>query len=133
MAPAHWHSSQSQYVWLYTTTCADFTDKDDDGKIVHDIIPNDIPSDIETHENVPLPTLQDNELDSNVENELHLESGSEFLQQRDNVELTDPAPESRYNLRQRNRLNPYTFSGKVSEKWLEAPRRSMKCPFANSR
>jgi hypothetical protein len=36
---------------------ADFTDTDDDGKIVHDIIPNNIPSDLQTHKNIPLPPL----------------------------------------------------------------------------
>jgi hypothetical protein len=39
---------------------ADFTDTDDDGKIVHDIIPTDIPSDIEQlFENQHLLLLRD--------------------------------------------------------------------------
>jgi hypothetical protein len=58
-----------------------------------------------------------------VEDEPHTETEP---QQWDNVATVDPVPESRYNLRNKNRLNPYTFSGKVSEKWLEAPRRNRK-------
>ncbi len=56
----------------------------------------------------------------------HTETKPQLLQQRDNVPAVDPVPDSRYNLRNKNRQNPYTFSGKVSEKWIEAPRRNRR-------
>ncbi len=67
------------------------------------------------------------ELESDVEDRPHIETEPQLPQQRDNVLTVDPVPESRYNLQNKNRLNPYTFSGKVSEKWIAAPRRNRKC------
>ncbi len=59
---------------------------------------------------IPSPV---DKLDSNVENP-HTETEPQLIQQRDNVSTVDPVPESKYNLRNKNRQNPYTFSGKVS-------------------
>jgi hypothetical protein len=98
-----------------------------DGRKVHDIIPNDIPPNAQTFDDIPIPPMRDNELESDVEDRPHTETEPQLPQQRDNVLTADPVPESRYNLRNKNRLNPYTFSGKVSEKWIEAPRRNRKC------
>ena len=72
---------------------------------------------------IPSPTEK---LDSNVEDKPHTETEPQLIQQRDNVSTVDPVPESKYNLRNKNRQNPYTFSGKVSEKWTEAPRRNRR-------
>ena len=72
---------------------------------------------------IPSPT---DKLDSNVEDKPHIETEPQLIQQRDNVSTVDPVPESKYNLRSKNRQNPYTFSGKVSEKWTEAPRRNRR-------
>jgi hypothetical protein len=66
------------------------------------------------------------ELESDVEDWLHIETAPQLSQQRDNVPTVDPVPGPRYNLRNKNRQNPYTFSGKVSEKWTEAPRRNRR-------
>jgi hypothetical protein len=61
-----------------------------------------------------------------VEDRPHTETEPQLPQQRYNVLTVDPVPESRYNLRNKNRLNPYTFSDKVSEKWIEAPCRTRR-------
>jgi hypothetical protein len=97
-----------------------------DGRNIHDIVPNDIPPNVQIFDDIPLPRAQDNELDSDVEDKPHTETEPQLPQQRDNVLTVDPVPECRYNLRNKNRLNPYTLSGKVSEKWLEAPHRNWK-------
>jgi hypothetical protein len=97
-----------------------------DGRNIYDIIPNDIPPNVQTFDDIPLPPTADNELDSDVEDRPHTETEPQLPQQRGNVLTVDPVPESRYNLRNKNRLNPYAFSGKVSEKWTEAPRRNRK-------
>jgi hypothetical protein len=74
-----------------------------------------------------LDKIKDNQLESDVEDRPHTETEPQLSQQRDNVLTADPVPESRYNLRNKNRQNPYTFSGKVSEKWTEAPHRTRRC------
>ena len=99
-----------------------------DDRNVLDIIPNDIPPNAQTLYDIPRLPTKDNILESDVENRPHTETEPQLPQQRDNVLTVDPVPESRYNLRNKNRLNPYTFSGKVSEKWIEAPRRNMRRP-----
>jgi hypothetical protein len=68
----------------------------------------------------------DTHLESDVEDRPHTETEPQLSQQRDNVLTVDPVPESRYTLRNKNRQNPYTFSGKVSEKWTEAQRRTRR-------
>jgi hypothetical protein len=70
---------------------------------------------------------KDTQLESDVEDRPHIATEPQLSQQRDNVLTADPVPESKYNLRNKNRQNPYTFSGKVSEKWTEAPRRTRRC------
>jgi hypothetical protein len=70
--------------------------------------------------------IRDIQLESDVEDRPHTETEPQLPQQRDNVLTVDPVPESRYNLQNKNRLNPYTFSDKVSEKWIEAPRRTRR-------
>ncbi len=97
-----------------------------DGRDTHDTIPNDIPPIIRDFDNVPLPFTPHNKLDSDVEDRPQTETEPQLLQQRDNVLTVDPVPESKYNLRNKNRQNPYTFSGKVSEKWTKAPRRNRR-------
>jgi hypothetical protein len=69
-----------------------------DGRAFHDIITSNIPPDIQSFDDIPLPPIHDHELDSDVEDEPHPEPEPQFLQQRDTVEATDPVPESRYNL-----------------------------------
>ena len=69
-----------------------------DGRAIHDIITSNIPPDIQSFDDIPLPPIHDHELDSDVEDEPHPEPEPQFLQQRDTVEATDPVPESRYNL-----------------------------------
>jgi len=69
---------------------------------------------------------KDIQLESDVEDRPHTETEPQLSQKRDNVRTADPVPESRYNFRNKNRQNPYTFSGKVSEKWTEAPRRTRR-------
>ncbi len=61
-----------------------------------------------------------------MEDRPHTETEPQLSQQRDNALTVDPVPESRYNLRNKNRQNPYTFSGKVSEKWTEASHRTRR-------
>jgi hypothetical protein len=70
--------------------------------------------------------IRDTQLESDVEDRPHTGTEPQLLQQRDNALTVDPAPESSYNFRNRNRLNPYTFSGKVSVKWVAAPRRTRR-------
>jgi hypothetical protein len=72
------------------------------GRAIHNITPNDIPPDVQTFDGIPLPPIQDHELDSDVEDEPHFEPEPQFLQQRDNVATADPVPEPRYNLRNKN-------------------------------
>jgi hypothetical protein len=86
-------------------------------------------SDINPNNISPNPKLTNDKtpkLESDVEDGPHTETEPQLLQQRDNVPTTDPVPDSKYNLRNKDRRNPYTFSGKVSEKWLEAPRRNRR-------
>ncbi len=90
-----------------------------------DIGPNDILPTAHNFDETPIPSSPD-KLDSNVEDRPHTETEPQLVQQRDNVSTVDPVPESKYNLRNKNRQNPYTFSGKVSEKWTEAPRRNRR-------
>jgi hypothetical protein len=90
-----------------------------------DILPNDILPAAQSFDETPIPSSTD-KLDSNVEDKPHTETEPQLIQQRDNVSTVDPVPESKYNLRNKNRQNPYTFSGKVSEKWTEAPRRNRR-------
>jgi hypothetical protein len=90
-----------------------------------DILPNDILPAAQSFDETPIPSPTD-KLDSNVEDKPHTETEPQLIQQRDNVSTVDPVPESKYNLRNKNRQNPYTFSGKVSEKWTEAPRRNRR-------
>jgi len=73
-----------------------------------------------------LDKIKDNQLESDVEDRPHVVTEPQLSQQRNNVLTADPVPESRYNLRNKNRQNPYTFSGKVSEKWTEAPWRTRR-------
>jgi hypothetical protein len=91
----------------------------------NDIHPNDILPTAQSFDETPIPSPTD-KLDSNVEDKPHTETEPQLIQQRDNVSTVDPVPESKYNLRNKNRQNPYTFSGKVSEKWTEAPRRNRR-------
>ena len=91
----------------------------------NDINPNDILPTAQSFDENPIPSPTD-KLDSNVEDKPHTETEPQLIQQRDNVSTVDPVPESKYNLRNKNRQNPYTFSGKVSEKWTEAPRRNRR-------
>jgi len=86
----------------------------------NDIHPKDILPNAQGLDETPTP------LDSNVEDKPHTETEPQLIQQRDNVSTVDPVPESKYNLQNKNRQNPYTFSGKVSEKWTEAPRRNRR-------
>ncbi len=51
------------------------------GKTFYDTTPNDIPPDVQTFDNIPLPPIQDHELDSDVENEPHTESEPQLPQQ----------------------------------------------------
>jgi hypothetical protein len=97
-----------------------------DDRNVLDIIPNDIPPNAQTFHDIPRLPTKDYILESDVEDRPHTETEPQLPQQRDNVLTVDPVPESRCNLRNKNRLNPYTFSGKVSEKWIEAPRRNRR-------
>jgi hypothetical protein len=90
-----------------------------------DILPNDISPTAQSFDENSIPSPTD-KLDSNVEDKPHIETEPQLIQQRDNVSTVDPVPESKYNLRNKNRQNPYTFSGKVSEKWTEAPRRNRR-------
>jgi hypothetical protein len=90
-----------------------------------DILPNDILPTAQSFDEISIPSPTD-KLDSNVEDKPHTETEPQLIQQRDNVSTVDPVPESKYNLRNKNRQNPYTFSGKVSEKWTEAPRRNRR-------
>jgi hypothetical protein len=90
----------------------------------NDIHPNDILPTAQSFDETP--TTPTDKLDSNVEDKPHTETEPQLIQQRDNVSTVDPVPESKYNLRNKNRQNPYTFSGKVSEKWTEAPRRNWR-------
>jgi len=73
-----------------------------DGGAIHDIVPNDIPPDVSIFDHIPLPPIQDHELDSDVEDEPHLEPKPQLIQQRDNITAVDPVPESRYNLQNKN-------------------------------
>ena len=91
----------------------------------NDIHPSDILPTAQSFHEIPIPSPTD-KLDSNVEDKPHTETEPQLIQQRDNVSTVDPVPESTYNLRNKNRQNPYTFSGKVSEKWTEAPRRNRR-------
>ena len=91
----------------------------------NDIPPNDILPTAQSFDETFIPTPAD-KLDSKVEDKPHTETEPQLIQQRDNVSTVDPVPESKYNLRNKNRQNPYTFSGKVSEKWTEAPRRNRR-------
>jgi len=91
----------------------------------NDIPPNDISPTAQSLDETFIPTPTD-KLDSNVEDRPQTETEPQSIQQRDNVSTVDPVLESKYNLRNKNRQNPYTFSGKVSEKWTEAPRRNRK-------
>ena len=70
--------------------------------------------------------IKDPQLKSDVEDRPHTETEPQLPHQRDNVLTVDPVPDSRYNLRNKNRINFYTFLGKVSEKWIEAPRRTRR-------
>jgi hypothetical protein len=90
-----------------------------------DTFPNDILPTAQSFDETSIPSPTD-KLDSNVEDKPHIETEPQLIQQRDNVSTVDPVPESKYNLRNKNRQNPYTFSGKVSEKWTEAPRRNRR-------
>ncbi len=83
----------------------------------NDVDPNDILPTAQSFDETPIPSPTD-KLDSNVEDKPHTETEPQLIQQRDNVSTVDPVPESKYNLRNKNRQNPYTFSGKVSEKCL---------------
>jgi len=75
----------------------------------------------------------DIELNDNLNNDQELEPQfepptMENDQQRDNdhsqVEDSNSGPLiPRYNLRDRIRVNPYTFSGRISEKWVDNRRR----------
>jgi len=75
----------------------------------------------------------DNDENDNLENSQVLDPEIEPIpiqvdQQRDNVQPSaiDLVPEpstSNYNLRDRNRVNPYTFLGRISEKWVDNRRR----------
>jgi hypothetical protein len=91
----------------------------------NDIPPNDILPTAQSLDETFIPTPTD-KLDSNVEDRPQTETEPQSIQQRDNVSTVDPVPESKYNLRNKNRQNPYTFSGKVSEKWTEVPRRNRR-------
>jgi hypothetical protein len=90
-----------------------------------DIHPNDISPTAQSIDETSTPSPAD-KLDSNVEDKSHTETKPQLIQQRYNVPAVDPVPESKYNLRNKNRQNPYTFSGKVSEKWTEAQRRNRR-------
>jgi hypothetical protein len=92
---------------------------------VNDIPPNDSLPTAQSFDETSIPSPTD-KLDSNVKDKSHIETEPQLIQQRDNVSTVDPVPESKYNLRNKNRQNPYTFSGKVSEKWTEAPRRNTR-------
>ncbi len=91
----------------------------------NDTNPNDILPTEQSFDEIPIPSHTDR-LDSNVEDKPHTETEPQLIQQRDNVSTVDPVPESKYNLRNKNRQNNDTFSGKVSEKWTEAPRRNRR-------
>jgi hypothetical protein len=93
-----------------------------DGKGTTDISPDDILANAQTSNN----NKNDTQLESDVEDRPHIATEPQLSQQRDNVLTADLVPESKYNLRNKNRQNPYTFSGKVSEKWTEAPRRTRR-------
>jgi hypothetical protein len=90
-----------------------------------DTLPNDIVPTAQSFDENSISSPTD-KLDSNVEDKPHIETEPQLIQQRDNVSTVDPVPESKYNLRNKNRQNPYTVSGKVSEKWTEAPRRNRR-------
>jgi hypothetical protein len=92
-----------------------------DTRSTNDIPPNDTFANAQI-----LDKIKDIQLESDVEDRPHTETEPQLSQKRDNVRTADPVPESRYNFRNKNRQNPYTFSGKVSEKWTEAPRRTRR-------
>ncbi len=92
-----------------------------DDRNIDNIFSNNNPPNAQTFHKI-----RDIQLESDVEDRPHTETEPQLLQQQDNVLTVDPVPESRYNLRNKNRLNPYTFSGKVSEKWIETPRRTRR-------
>jgi hypothetical protein len=91
-----------------------------DDKQPNDNSPND------TFSNAKIDDSKQSKIESDVEDGPHTETEPQLLQQRDNVPAVDPVPDSRYNLRNKNRQNPYTFSGKVAEKWTEAPHRNRR-------
>jgi hypothetical protein len=97
-------------------------------QLVDSSLSSDFPMTNKPNDNDGRLIHNNNELESNVENKPQLEPGSQTLPQQDTVKTVDPVPESRYNLRHKNRINPYTFSGKVSEKWQNAPCRNRKIP-----
>jgi len=79
----------------------------------------------DTNENIGINDNLENSQVSDPEIEPIL---AEVDQQRDNVQppVIDPIPEpltSRYSLRDQNRVNPYTFSVRISEKWVDNWRR----------
>ncbi len=92
-----------------------------DDRDSNNILPGDTLPNAQTFDKI-----RDIQLESDVEERPHTETEPQLPHKRDNVLAVDPVLESRYNLRNKNRQNPYTFSGKVSEKWLEAPRRTRR-------
>ncbi len=116
-------SDKSQTQFLLKVRNPDIVPHSNDD--IDDIDPNDILPTAQNFDENPIPSPTD-KLDSNVEDKPHAETEPQLIQQRDNVSTVDPVPESRYNLQNKNRQNPYTFSGKVSEKWTEAPRRNRR-------
>jgi hypothetical protein len=71
----------------------------------NDIHPNDISPTAQSFDETPIPSPT-HKLDSNVEDKPHTETEPQLIQQRDNVFTVDPVPESKYNLRNKNRQNP---------------------------
>jgi hypothetical protein len=56
-------------------------DSQNDGRNIHDIVPNDIPPNVQIFDDIPLPLVQDNELDSDVEDKPHTETEPQLPQQ----------------------------------------------------
>ncbi len=52
-----------------------------DRRNIYDIVPNDIPPTAQNFDDIPLPPIQDNELDSVVEDEPHTETEPQLPQQ----------------------------------------------------
>jgi hypothetical protein len=85
-----------------------FSNSEVDDRHASNTSPND------TRPSAQFPGKKLSQPESDVEDRPHTGTEPQLFQQRDNVPAVDPVPGSRYNLRNKNRQNPYNFSGKVS-------------------